>query len=55
MSDVYRARDSRLDRTVVIKVLPTEVAGDAECRARFEREAKAVTRSTIRTSAASSM
>ena len=42
MGEVYRARDTRLDRTVAIKVLPTEVAGDPELRARFEREARAV-------------
>jgi len=42
MGEVYRARDTRLDRTVAIKVLPTEFAGDAELRARFEREARAI-------------
>jgi len=42
MGEVYRPRDSRLDRTVAIKVLlPTLVAGD-ERRARFEREARAI-------------
>jgi eukaryotic-like serine/threonine-protein kinase len=42
MGEVYRARDTRLDRTVAIKVLPTEVAGDTDLRSRFEREARAV-------------
>ena len=42
MGEVYRARDSRLDREVAIKVLPESVSGDADRRARFEREAKAV-------------
>jgi len=42
MGEVYRARDSRLDRDVAIKVLPASVSTDPERRARFEREAKAV-------------
>ena len=42
MGEVYKARDTRLDRTVAIKVLPSEVAGDPERRSRFEREARAV-------------
>ncbi|MGE5243429.1 MAG: protein kinase domain-containing protein [Betaproteobacteria bacterium] len=42
MGDVYRARDTRLDREVAIKVLPTEFANDPDRRARFEREARAV-------------
>jgi serine/threonine-protein kinase len=42
MGEVYRARDTRLDRTVAIKVLPTDVAGDAAARSRFEREARAI-------------
>ncbi len=42
MGEVYRARDTRLDRDVAIKVLPQSVAGDAAALARFEREAKAV-------------
>ncbi|MDQ6891919.1 MAG: protein kinase [Acidobacteriota bacterium] len=42
MGEVYRARDTRLDRDVAIKVLPQSVAADADTLARFEREAKAV-------------
>lgn len=42
MGDVYRARDTRLDRHVAVKVLPERGAHDAEARMRFEREAKAV-------------
>ena len=42
MGEVYRARDTRLERTVAVKVLPGSVAADPEALARFEREAKAV-------------
>src|SRR3954466_15893506 len=42
MGEVYRARDTRLDRTVAIKVLPSQFAADPELRARFDREARAV-------------
>jgi serine/threonine protein kinase/Tol biopolymer transport system component len=42
MGEVYRARDTRLDRTVAIKVLSMEFAGDADRQARFVREARAV-------------
>jgi serine/threonine-protein kinase len=40
MGEVYRARDSRLNRDVAIKVLPSEVAADRDRLARFEREAQ---------------
>ena len=42
MGEVYRASDTRLDRTVAIKVLPRAVAADPALRARFEREARAI-------------
>ena len=42
MGEVYRARDTRLDRKVAIKVLPSHLAADPERRRRFEREARAV-------------
>ena len=42
MGEVYKARDSRLDRTVAIKVLPAHVATDPDLKQRFEREAKAI-------------
>ncbi len=40
MGEVYRARDTKLDREVAIKVLPAALTADAERLARFEREAK---------------
>src|SRR5579871_2854512 len=42
MGEVYRARDSRLERTVAIKVLPSHLSSNSDLRARFEREAKAI-------------
>ena len=42
MGEVYKARDTRLDRVVAIKVLPSHLADRPELRQRFEREAKAI-------------
>ena len=42
MGEVYRARDTRLDRTVAIKVLPNELAAEPELRERLEREARSI-------------
>jgi serine/threonine protein kinase len=42
MGEVYRARDTRLDRDVAVKVLPARLAEEPEALARFEREAKSV-------------
>ncbi|HUP63433.1 MAG TPA: serine/threonine-protein kinase [Thermoanaerobaculia bacterium] len=42
MGEVYKARDTRLDRSVAIKVLPSDFARNAELKIRFEREAKAI-------------
>jgi serine/threonine protein kinase len=42
MGEVWRARDTRLDRSVAIKVLPAELAHNAQLRIRFEREAKTI-------------
>jgi serine/threonine protein kinase len=42
MGEVYRARDTRLERTVAIKILNSHLAATAELRARFDREAKII-------------
>ncbi|HMF08723.1 MAG TPA: protein kinase, partial [Thermoanaerobaculia bacterium] len=42
MGEVYKARDTRLERTVAIKVLPEHLSDNAELRQRFEREAKTI-------------
>ena len=44
MGEVYRARDTRLDRTVAIKILPPSLARDPQLRDRFEREARSISR-----------
>src|SRR5215813_12738103 len=42
MGEVYKATDTRLDRTVAVKVLPSHVSSDPALRERFEREARTV-------------
>jgi eukaryotic-like serine/threonine-protein kinase len=42
MGEVYRARDTRLDRTVALKILSLDLAADATFKARFEREARTI-------------
>src|SRR3984893_9670825 len=42
MGEVYKARDTRLERTVAIKVLPSHLSSSPESRQRFEREAKTI-------------
>ena len=42
MGEVYKARDTRLDRIVAIKVLPEHLSSKPQLRERFEREARAV-------------
>src|ERR1700730_14385940 len=44
MGEVYRARDTRLERDVAVKVLPTNLCSDPSLRQRLEREAKAVSK-----------
>jgi eukaryotic-like serine/threonine-protein kinase len=42
MGEVYRARDTRLERTVAVKILPAHLSSNPEARQRFEREARAI-------------
>src|SRR6266536_3384315 len=42
MGEVYRARDTRLDRTVAVKILPAHLADNPEAKQRFEREARVI-------------
>lgn len=42
MGEVYKAQDTRLDRTVAIKILPEHISGMGDFKERFEREAKAI-------------
>ncbi len=42
MGEVYRARDTRLDRTVAIKILPAHLTDNPEAKQRFDREARAI-------------
>jgi eukaryotic-like serine/threonine-protein kinase len=42
MGEVYRARDTRLDRTVAVKILPSHLSDNPEAKQRFEREARAI-------------
>src|SRR5205085_7204708 len=44
MGGVYRARDTRLDREVAVKILPAAMSTNADIRERFEREARAVSK-----------
>jgi serine/threonine-protein kinase len=46
MGEVYKARDTRLDRTVAIKILPDSLASDPQFRQRFDREARAISQLT---------
>src|ERR1700690_2086026 len=42
MGEVYRARDTRLDRTVAVKILPSHLSDNPEAKQRFEREARVI-------------
>jgi eukaryotic-like serine/threonine-protein kinase len=42
MGEVYRARDTRLDRTVAVKILPSHLSDNSDAKQRFDREARAI-------------
>ena len=42
MGEVYRARDTRLDRTVAVKILPSHLSENPEAKQRFDREARTI-------------
>ena len=42
MGEVYRGRDTRLDRTVAVKILPSHLSEDTEAKQRFDREARTI-------------
>ena len=42
MGEVYRARDTRLDRSVAVKILPSHLSEDSEAKQRFDREARTI-------------
>jgi eukaryotic-like serine/threonine-protein kinase len=42
MGEVYRAKDTRLDRTVAVKILPSHLSDDPDAKQRFDREARAI-------------
>jgi len=54
MGEVYRAKDTRLDRVVAVKVLPAHLSAHPELKQRLEREARAVSSLSHPTSAPSS-
>jgi serine/threonine protein kinase len=55
MGEVYKAHDSRLDREVAIKVLPSELSSDEDRLRRFEQEAKATSATSASCSAFSAL
>jgi len=42
MGEVYRAKDTRLDRTVAVKILPSHLSDNPDAKQRFDREARAI-------------